>query len=475
LHDADREGSMHRTRSALVSTFLAVALVSLAAPGVIAAITQHRVTHFGPDGDLTKQASFPDVAFNSKSGRYLVVYMAGSDTNDDHWAIYGQRVSATGTAVGGRIRISSPTDRFLCSYEPPSVRYARNINQFLVTWDGGSATDCDDAIYVRRISGAGRPLGAHDTRVSDRGYGDIETSLAAYNPQRKEWLVAWNAEGPDELGGIQELWGQRLSATGSQVGANDRRLTDHATDNFDGDDAIGLAYDPDHHRYLVAVRGVDSTVVGDEVFGHLMDSRGKPIGEPQFRISHVTDTNPSGDALPPRVIYDHARHRFLVVWTGNPQVGSMDASEIDIFGRFVKPDGSLVGNADKRLSNVGVDGDASFVPTRPDIGFNPFLDQFLLAWAGDNDKSGGVDQESEVWGQRVAGNGDPVGALDFRISHSGPDGSINFAANRPAIAFDPSNCRYLIVWSSGKVGSLGGANQEWEIFDNLVSSRCPRD
>jgi hypothetical protein len=29
------------------------------------------------------------------------------------------------------------------------------------------------------------------------------------------------------------------------------------------------------------------------------------------------------------------------------------------------------------------------------------------------------------------------------------------------------------VWSSGRVGQWGADSQEWEIYDNLVSTRCP--
>jgi len=466
---------MHRIRSALVPTLLVIAVVGFAAPDAYAAYPQHRVTHFGTDGDLNKQAGFPDVAYNPKTGQYLVVYMAGTASpNDDHWVIYGQRVGSGGKPVGGRIRISTKTDRNLGSYEPPAVAYARNINEFLVTWDEGTTTsENDDSIHVRRISGSGKPLGRSDKRISDKGYRDIETTVPAYNPQRKEWMVVWNAEAPGEVGGIQELWGQRLNAGGGQVGANDRKLTRHSTNDFDADDAIGLAYDPKDHRYLAVVRGIDTSVVDDEVFGHMMNDKGRPIGPPQFRISHVTDTNANGAANPPLVAYDPARDRFLVVWTGDPMIGSMVDNEYDIFGRFVKPDRSLVGSQDTRFSSVGPDGSTSFVPVRPDVAFNPFLDQFLLSWSGDNDVAGGVDQESEVWGQRVAGNGDLVGTVGFRISHSGPDGDVTFAANRPALAFDPSSCRYLDVWSSGHVGQWGADSQEWEIYDNVVSTRCP--
>lgn len=464
---------MHRTGLVLVSTLLAVAALVVAAPDALADFPQHRVTHFGPDGDLDKQAAFPDVAFNTRTREYLVVYEAGSAANDDHWAIFGQRVSTAGKPVGHRIRISSPTDRLLCSYEPPTVEYARSIDQFLVTWDAGTASDCEGAIYVRRISGEGELLDRHETRISDRGYNDIETSLPAYSPQRAEWMVVWTAEGPDEAGGIQNLWGQRLNAAGSEVGANDRQLTDPVVGNFDADDAVGLAYDQRDRRYLAVVRGRDGSTVGFEVFGHLMNAKGAPIGVAQFRISHVIDTNASGEARPPSVAYDPAKNRFLVAWTGNPQIDAMAADEFEIFGRFVRPDGSLVGSEDVRFSSVGPDGDPNFWPVRPRIEFNPFLGQFLFAWAGDNDTEGGVDEESDIWGQRVAGDGDLIGAVGFRISSSGPDGNTNFAANRPALAFDPSNCGYLVVWSSGNI-RWGGPNQEWEIWDNTVPSRCPR-
>jgi hypothetical protein len=466
---------MRKSRSALVSTLLAIALVALGVPGALASIPQHRITHYGPDGNLNKQASFPDVAFNSRTKEYLVVYAAGAASHDNHWVIYGQRVDASGKAVGNRVLISSKTDRYLSTYEPPAVAYARNINQFLVTWDEGTLSGSDDAIYVRRISGSGTPLGHHDLRISDRGYRDIETTVPVYNPQRKEWMVAWNAEAPGEPAGIQALWAQRLTAKGKQVGQNDRRLTNTNVNAFDANDAIGLAYDPKDHVYLAVVRGMDSTVPGSEVFGHLMNAKGQKIGPPQFRISHVTDTNPTnGRAIPPSVAYDPGRDRFLVAWPGNPQVGSMSADEIDIFGRFVKPNGTVVGSQDIRFSSVGPDGNSNFQPVRPDIGFNPFLHEFLFAWSGDNNKAGGVDDESEAWGQHVANNGALVGKVGFRISHSGPDGNTNFAANRPAVAFDGSNCSYLVVWSSGNVGNWGGPKQEWDIYDNVLSTSCPR-
>jgi hypothetical protein len=468
---------MRRKLSALVSVVLAVSVVGLGGGPALADFPQRRITHFGADGDLDKQASFPDVAFNPRTKEYLVVYMAGTDTDENHWVIYGQRVRAGGALVGHRIRISSPSGRYLCSYEPPSVEYARNIDEFLVTWDEGRAADCDDAIYVRRISGDGDPLGARAKRISDRGYTDIETTMPAYNPQRQEWMVAWNAEAPDETGGIQQLWAQRLNDRAQEVGVDDLRLTDPDVDDFDTNDAMGIAFDPQHQRYLVVVRGITASLPSPfyEVYGHMMGARGGRLGPPQFRISHVADTNPTtGQVRPPMVGYDPTRSRFLVVWTGNPELGAMAPNEVEISGRLVRPDRSLVGANDRRLSFVGTDGDDTLMPVRPDIGFNPFLEQFLLAWSGDDDDAGGVDEESEVWGQRVGVGGSLIGTRGFRVSHSGPDADPDFAANRPALAFDAGKCRYLAVWASGDVGNWGGATQEWDIYANVLPSRCPR-
>ncbi|HEY7477687.1 MAG TPA: hypothetical protein VIB62_05565, partial [Actinomycetota bacterium] len=68
---------MRRPLSALLSVVLAVGVIGTGGPGALADFPQRRITHFGADGNLAKQASFPDVAFNPRTKEYLVVYMAG--------------------------------------------------------------------------------------------------------------------------------------------------------------------------------------------------------------------------------------------------------------------------------------------------------------------------------------------------------------------------------------------------------------
>jgi hypothetical protein len=422
---------------------------------------------------LAQQASFPAIAYNSKTNQYLLIYSAGTKADTSHWAVYGQMLDAAGNPVGGQITVSLPTGNELCSYDPPNVAYSEKLNEFLVTWNEGTASNCDDAIFVQRVGADGSLLGTLSKQISGTGFTDIETTDVVFNPTSNEWLVAWNSDVPGTTN--QELFAQRLAADGSQVGTDDQRLTDFTAAGGSTNDALGVAVDPKDSRYLLVVRGIDPTVTSrNETYGHLMSADGSTIGADHFRISHVAATNPAGDSVPPMIAYDSSANQFLVSWSGNPMLGSMAANEFEVFGRLVGSDGTVLGTADARYSDAGPDGSAAFGPVgRPEIGFNPNAKEFFLAWAGDDNVAPLVDNESEVFGQRVASGGAEVGNNDFRISHDGPDGDVNFAANRPVLGYNSSNCQYLVAWSSGKVGNLGSVNEEWDIYGNLVDTPCP--
>ena len=81
-------------------------------------------------------ARFPDVAYNSLDGKYLVVYMQYPSPAQ----IYGRFVTAAGATSGSGFPISnSPAQCTLF----PSIAYNAMNGEFLVTWDderGGDAT-----------------------------------------------------------------------------------------------------------------------------------------------------------------------------------------------------------------------------------------------------------------------------------------------------------------------------------------------
>src|SRR5690349_4963838 len=351
------------------------ALAFLAAPAW-AQFPQFQVSHFGADDDPATGAQLAELSFNTRTNQYLVVYIAGSratSSDEDHWNVFAQRVDASGATVGGPIQINAPTTNQLCDFEPPSVAYGRKTNQWMVVWDEGTPTDCDDAIYSQLVDANGNLVGPPSQRISTTGYNDIETDPIVYNSAADEFFVVWTADGPAQS--FQNLWGQRLSSAGGQVGIDDQQLTHFTGTNSSADDAAGVAYDSKNQRYLAVVRGVDSGVIGngqDEIFGHLMSTDGTPIGPDRFRISHVSATNPSGDAKPASVAYDSVNDRYLVAWTGNPDIGPMAPNENRVFAQLVGSDGSLLAPNDIRISHVGPEGSGAFVAVRPSIAFNRF-------------------------------------------------------------------------------------------------------
>lgn len=453
-----------------------IAVCALALPGVAqASITQFRISNFGPDADLTQRASLPDIAFNSQNGQFLAVYQAGFASDDNHWVVWGQRLDANGGRIGDPFPISGPTGDYLCAYDPPAVAYSPQANEFLVTWNQGPSGGCDGYILAQRIAADGSLLAPFSKKISGDGFDDTETTQPVWNPNANEWLVAWKANVPGTS--KQELFSQRLAGADlSEVGTDDQRLTRFTdTANSNANDAVAVAFDPVDNRYLVVTRARVSTVAGNnyEAFGHLMSADGTQIGDNYFRISHTKDTNPNGNATPPNVMYDPVGNRFLVGWSADPMLGSMVDNEMEVIGRMVNPDGSLVGSADQRISDMGPDGSTSFLPARPDMAYNTNAKEYFLSWHSDDDTAPMVNNEQEVFGQRLDASGAEVGDNDFRISHDGPDGDTQFTANRPAVAFNSNTCQFMIAWASGDVSGNFNTNEEWDIYGNLVDAPCP--
>jgi hypothetical protein len=314
-----------------VLAFLIAALLAVFPAVASADFPQLRLTHFGADGDVAQEAGFVAAAFNTKTNQYLIVYEAGPTADDNFWSVYGQFLDTAGNPVGGQFNISAPTANQLCSYDPPNVAYSEPLNQFLVSWNEGTTLQCDDAIYAQRIAADGTLIGTPSQRVSATGYDDIETSQPVYNPSANEWVIGWMGVGPTTTG--QEIFSQRLDASGNEVGTDDQRLTHFdAVPGGSADDAMGVAVDPATSRYLFVIRAIDPSVTShDEIYGRVMTADGSTIGADHFRSSRAAITNPNGNANPPNVIFDPSARRFLVVWTADEMGGSMVDNEYEVW------------------------------------------------------------------------------------------------------------------------------------------------
>jgi hypothetical protein len=355
-----------------------------------------RISDVGSDGDPAFDAYDPAVAYNSVDDEYLVVWQA-DDGVDDELEIYGQRLNAAGGEIGeDDFRLSNmgaSSDPAFDAFNP-ALAYNSTQNEYLLVWHGDDGLDNVVEIYGQRLNAAsGAEVGADDFLISDMGASPTDKrfraqdAAIAYNSTDDEYLVVW--EGDDDTPPLAndelEIFGQRLSADGSLVGANGFRIS-----------AMG------------------------------------PDGDPAYAADN------------PAVAYNRVTNTYLVVWSGDDDrdfgSGPLANGELEVFGQRLAADGAEIGDDDFRISAMGPDGNPAFKTFGAQALYVPALDEYLVVWRGDDERDFGdgplVDDEMEIFGQWLDGStGAALGEEDFRISDAGDDdGDPAFDADRPAIA-----------------------------------------
>lgn len=360
-----------------------------------------------------------------------------------------------------------------------SVAYASLVDEFLVVWSGDTdeagLVDNEFEVWGQRFDGStGLPLGGR-IRISDMGPdGDDSYRVFAadvvYNPTANEFLVVWG--GTDDSttnAGEEEIWGQRLQAgTGSELGANDFRISNQGDDGDPGKDARGpaVAYNAIDDEYLVVWAGDSNAPFANdkfEIFGQRLDGVDVTfIGTPGFRISETgAIDDQSTDATEADVVHNPIDNEYLVVWQANTDEPPLVAGELEIWGQVIDgATGADVGD-DRRLSDMGPDGDALFAANSPAVAHDPVSNRYVVVWSGDDDSIGNSD--FEIFAQLVAGDTLTEIGNDVRISQFGPDGGNGFPAVNPAVAFAPTDQEMLIVWRAEDT-TPPYVNNDMEIF-----------
>ncbi len=391
-----------------------------------------RISDMGGTGNPSYGAHGPAVAYNAVDHEYLVVWNGNDDVGGlvvGETEVFGQRLdAATGVEVGANdFRISDVGGTGDANYDTSWVAVAHNAtdDEYLVTWMGednvGGLVDEEWEIFGQRLDAAtGAEIGSNDFRISDMGdTGNVtyraRVSAVAYNSAGNEYLVVW--EGDDNVGGLvdneQEIFGQRLNAaTGTAVGANDFRISDLGGTGVTTYRASepDVAYDPVDNEYLVVWSGDDDVdgLANDEyeIFGQRLDAAtGADLGANDFRISEMGGTGDNDyGAWAAAVTYNAAHGGYLVVWEGDHDEGGLFNNEYEIFGELLGADGATIGPGNLRLSDMGGTGENPFSAFYPIVAHAAGPDQFLVAWEGDDDVDGLVDEEYEIFGQRLTGD-----------------------------------------------------------------------
>jgi len=134
----------------------------------------------------------------------------------------------------------------------------------------------------------------------------------------------------------------------------------------------------------------------------------------------------------PSIAYDPSLNRYLAVY----QKVNLDAPccHIDIFGQFLAPDGVLSG-VEFPISNVEADS-----KDNPAIAYDSVNHRFLVVW---EDQRNSDVTANDIYGQIVNADGTLSGG-NFPVSDN------TSTQERPSVAYDSANQRFLVVWQDGR-------------------------
>lgn len=316
---------------------------------------------------------------------------------------------------------------------------------------------------------------------------DANRPSATYNPAADEYLVVWDGDG--DTGGLvdgeNEIWAQRVYSTGILVGSN-LRISDMGgtgDPSFDANQP-DVAFNTEDLEYLIVWSGDDDTgsLVDDEfeIYGQLMDQFGGGVGPNDARLSDMGGVGDSTyGAYAPAVAYNSNANEYLVVWQGDDDGGLVD-NETEVFSQRMDAALGGLGSNDFRLSDAGGIGDATYrVMWGPDVVFNPIDDEYMVVWAGEDTVDGMVNNEWEVFAQRLTSDIQGAGPNDERVSDAGGLGNTTYLTYDVAVAANGANGQFLVAWGGeDSVGSLVDGEEEifiqrmkgWFVFANGFES-----
>jgi hypothetical protein len=306
--------------------------------------------------------------------------------------------SATILTTGAELPVATGT----IAESHPAVASNLQMGEFLVVWEeAGSSAD----IYAQRVASSGQLQGG---KMKVRKGVDMEERPAvAYNLQRNEYFVVWQAgDGEETTSGTNYIYGQGLTWDGEWEGA--LIPIGAATDWQIHPD---VAYNSQDDEYLVVWENGVVDIMGQRVAGS-----GDLLGGP------ITVCNASRMQRSPAIAYNPHANEYLVVWEDY-----RNNSDYDIHGCRL----SAGGVAEACMQVCGQAGDQ----LAPAVTFSPASHEYLVAWQNE-----GVSPTS-IYVQRVSEMGDLAGTP--------VDLSDTADQLQPALAFDATTGEFLVVWSEG--------------------------
>lgn len=452
--------------------------------------THFRISDMGPDGDTNYDAYNTQVVYNTSDQRYFTAWDGDDNTRlliNGEQEIFGRQIDATSSALIGRdLRIShaGPGDTKSDAYGS-DIAYNSINQEYLVCWyaDDSTTTLVDEEyeIYGQRINAITGEMVGDFFRISFMGSdGDPTNSgfnpAITYNSTNNQYMVVWQGRASN-FGLVfpeQEIFGQRIDGnSGSLIGGNFQIsfMGSAGQATFSGLDPA-IAYNQVDNQYMVVWRGDDDsgnlTSLEFEVYGQRLAGATGALIDGNIRISFMgTDGDASLDASYPAISYNSTNNQFLVVWEGDDNIGALVNEEFEIYGQPLDAVNGALISSNFRISFMGPDGNADFDALRPDVAYNSADNQYLVTWTGDDNTAPLIDNDYEVFGQRL--DALTMAPIDnhSRISFMNAGGGENFDAFEQTLSYNSTMNQYLVVWYGDR---NTGANNAFEIYSQRLDA-----
>ena len=427
---------------------------------------QFRISKSGGGSD-GRTGEGPKLVFNPERNEYFAVWRSDVATNDAYEA-YGQRLSPTGVKVGQRVRISNVTNAGSNrGIGGPAVAYDPQSNRYLVVWQGdGLANDNEFEIFGQLVSDKGVAVGS-DFRISNAldspngNLSDAELPDVAFNSAVNQYLVVWDAD-EGAVNGDNEVWGQRLDATGAPLGGDFQVSNASATGTGRIGAIASVVYNPQANEYLVAFIAEEVLDGKGEVHGQRISAAGAAVGTNDFRVSQTgLDTDPNRDATRVSLAYNSHDNEYLAAFTADHSFSGVGETpgnnEEEIFGQRITAAGAEVGNSDFRISSTGnPDSSGAYDANLPRIAYDAPANQYLVTWDSDEIENGW----EALQGQRLGAGGNEIGS-DFHITRDRPQQS---ASLRNDVARGTTTGEYLTVYEHSSRSS-----QDYDVYGTRIA------
>ncbi|GAA5526302.1 hypothetical protein Hgul01_00074 [Herpetosiphon gulosus] len=361
------------------------------------------------DADVQDTYAKPQVVWNSVNNEYLVIFEGDSQaaagiTNE--LEIYAQRVAANGSLIGTPFRVSqmgADGVNTLDAFEP-SVAYNATNNQYAVVWYGddmvGGRAEGEFEVYVQLLGYSGGNLIeiGGDVKVSDVGTTGTATIRPedpniVWNSVNNEYLVVWRSDDSGTDGDF-DVYGQRLSAALTEVGADDFLIANNVNqDSFD----VNVGYNPNNNLYMVIWSGDNVTNSVYNVYGQLVNGA---TGALSGGLLALSSTN-TGVSTDPAITYNSRDNQFIIAWMAPSAPGN---TEREIFTQKINAQtGARIAPNDVQVSDMGPSGsDTHFANGFIGIAYaGQTLNHSLVVWGGADNRDGQTAGESEIFGQLI--------------------------------------------------------------------------